>query len=100
MRLWIDDVRPAPDGYVWYKRTNDALRNIYYDYKDIELIDLDHDAGDYAKTGGGDSGQCFNISSWHDNELGVELHMANGDSMYCSEGTYLLFSDASACPYC
>ena len=54
MKLWIDDVRPAPDGYIWYKRTNDALRNIYYDYKDIELIDLDHDAGDYAKTGGGD----------------------------------------------
>ena len=49
---------------------------------------------------GGDTGQCFNISSWHDNELGIELHMTNGDSMYCSEGTYLLFSDASACPFC
>lgn len=52
MKLWIDDVRPAPEGYVWCKSTNEALRTIVDNKDDIELIDLDHDAGDYACIGG------------------------------------------------
>ena len=62
MKLWIDDVRPAPAGYVWLKTVNDAIRyiEIYGDYIDfdnnlvdlIEIIDIDHDAGDYACYGG------------------------------------------------
>ena len=24
MRLWIDDVRPAPEGYIWIKSVNKA----------------------------------------------------------------------------
>lgn len=53
MKLWIDDVRPAPDdSYTWVKSTRDACPLIYYFWKDIVLISLDHDAGDYAKVGG------------------------------------------------
>lgn len=52
MKLWIDDVRPAPEGYVWCKSTLNALRTIYHNAKDIEEISIDHDAGDYAKEGG------------------------------------------------
>lgn len=62
MKLWIDDVRPAPEGYFWCKSVNEAKRVIieYSDKLDfdmnvidmIELIDIDHDAGDYAKDGG------------------------------------------------
>jgi hypothetical protein len=55
MKLWIDDVRPAPEGYVWYKTVNEAKVVIRYaDYHkiDIELIDIDHDAGEYANMGG------------------------------------------------
>lgn len=61
MKLWIDDIRPAPDGYVWRKSVQDAVDIIcqveaepYYQkiYGDIEVIDLDHDAGDFAKYGG------------------------------------------------
>jgi hypothetical protein len=86
MKLWIDDVRPAPDGYEWCQSVNDAKYRISYaetmywalcmdeKYKSdealklggetreiirekkklyqIELIDIDHDAGDYAKDGG------------------------------------------------
>lgn len=62
MKLWIDDVRPAPDGYIWVKsvdetkwciETAEDVANIF-PTKDlpIELIDLDHDAGDYARYGG------------------------------------------------
>ena len=60
MKLWIDDTRPAPEGYVWCKSVNEAKDTILMlelyatvdeRYK-VELIDLDHDAGDYAGEGG------------------------------------------------
>ena len=28
MKLWIDDVRPAPEGYVWCKSVNEAIDKI------------------------------------------------------------------------
>ena len=57
MKLWIDDVRPAPDGYIWCRSVNDAKNCILRSEKidrltPIELIDIDHDAGDYAAYGG------------------------------------------------
>ena len=90
MKLWIDDVRPAPEGYVWCKSVNSAKRmiglvadtyvvefnpghftlaygeaelkqlenrvehkvNIVSHTDPLELIDIDHDAGDFACDGG------------------------------------------------
>lgn len=59
MKLWIDDVRPAPEGYVWRKSVNAAKRYIKEIERDwfkglpyIELIDIDHDAGDFVYDGG------------------------------------------------
>ena len=53
MKLWIDDVRPAPDGYVWCKSTLNALHTMYkYRFNEITEIHLDHDAGEYVKEGG------------------------------------------------
>ena len=64
MKIWIDDVRPAPEGYVWKKSVNSAIREIEACEWDecehgkivfqnqIELIDIDHDAGDYSSDGG------------------------------------------------
>lgn len=83
MKLWVDDVRPSPEGYIWVKSVNEAIswikvsdryvaqasrmaheRFLDRDYMsrdecfdrvnrwNIELIDMDHDAGDYAKDGG------------------------------------------------
>ena len=57
MKLWIDDVRPAPEGYLWAKSTNAAMGVIELNEEvgipgGIELIDIDHDAGDYANDGG------------------------------------------------
>lgn len=61
MKLWIDDIRPAPKGYEWVKSVNEAKDTIR-DYNaycltqgildEVELIDIDHDAGDYASDGG------------------------------------------------
>lgn len=63
IKIWVDDVRPAPKGYRWYKSVNEAITAIQNykimfnasggkEYYRIALIDLDHDAGDFAKNGG------------------------------------------------
>ena len=85
MKLWVDDVRPAPENYdCWCKSVNEAKNfilsqerrrddtlkvaqsnlNKRHDIvayrgalriagrREIELIDIDHDAGDYAFDGG------------------------------------------------
>jgi hypothetical protein len=47
-------VRPAPEGHIWFKSVNlvkEYLRDIERVYG-VELIDIDHDAGDYANDGG------------------------------------------------
>ena len=52
MKIWVDDIRPTPDGYIGFMTTNEALRFITHHYGSIELIDLDHDAGDCVILGG------------------------------------------------
>ena len=55
MKIWVDDVRPAPEGYEWYKSTDDAIERIKHLGRcgvEIELLDLDHDAGEFATIGG------------------------------------------------
>ena len=47
MKLWIDDIRPAPDGFIWCKSVNQAKAAINaYEHQcscDNILIDLNHD---------------------------------------------------------
>ena len=65
MKLWVDDIRPAPEGYVWRRSVEETKRIIEYcelcvndtnplvvETYTIELIDLDHDAGDFVQYGG------------------------------------------------
>lgn len=57
MKLWIDDVRPAPEGCVWLRTTEEAKIYIRIcertpELTYIELIDIDHDAGEFAQFGG------------------------------------------------
>lgn len=54
----------------------------------------------HVHIGDGAEGHCAEVKSWHDNELGVELHTEEFGSIYCSEGTYFLFEDGSKCPFC
>jgi hypothetical protein len=86
MKLWIDDVRPAPEGYIWCKSVLMAKsyiikysNRIDWDNNlvdEIELIDLDHDAGDYACFGG----DYIRILDWLE-ETGrnypIRIHSAN-----------------------
>ena len=55
VKIWLDDVRPAPQGYYWFKSVNQTITYIEDCEKNgltIELLDLDHDLGEYAIDGG------------------------------------------------
>ena len=52
MRIWLDDIRSAPDGFVWCHSVNEAKRIIESAEESIALIDCDHDLGDYCHDGG------------------------------------------------
>ena len=112
MKLWIDDVRPAPEGYVWVKSVNEVKSNIealekerdafvekaqyqlnhhnlqgFISFlgmagrREIDVIDIDHDAGDYASDGGDyiklldwleETGRNYPIRIHSMNPVGVE----------------------------
>lgn len=52
MKIWLDDIRPAPDGYVWCRSVNEVIGVISNTNDKIELIGCDHDLGEYARDGG------------------------------------------------
>ena len=69
MKLWIDDVRQPPsDDWVWIKTVKMAKSIIHHyehQYQDDTItIDLDHDAGDFAK----DGGDYVEILNWLERE--------------------------------
>jgi len=84
MKLWIDDVRPAPEGYVWCNTVNEARDTILVcelyatvlESNRVELIDIDHDAGDYVS----DGGDYIKLLDWLE-ETGrsypIHIHSAN-----------------------
>lgn len=55
MKLWVDDVRSAPDGYTRSRSVENAQLRIQIMEErgtPFTLIDIDHDAGDFAVYGG------------------------------------------------
>ena len=107
MKIWVDDIRPAPNGYQWCKSVNETIKFIEdtencinrcmdrghkcflnRDYVgrdmayaaandvDIRVIDLDHDAGEFAS----DGGDYIKILDWLE-ETGrnypIRLHTMN-----------------------
>ena len=54
----------------------------------------------HVHTSDGIEAYCATVNSWHDNEMGVELHTKEFGDIYCSEGTYILYSSGDKCPYC
>lgn len=79
MKIWVDDIRQAPEGYDWTRSVNETIRLIEQAEqagKKIELIDLDHDLGDYA----GDGGDAIKILDYlveNSKFYPVRLHTAN-----------------------
>ena len=83
MKLWIDDSRPAPEGYIWVTTVNEAkmiltcvnhMHDITHteNLPTIELLDMDHDAGDCAFYGG----DYIRILDWVEkNNLSYPIHI-------------------------
>ena len=79
VRLWLDDLRKAPPGYKWCTSVNAAIRYIELCEKagcPIELIDCDHDLGDYAKDGG-DGIRLIDWLAERGTFYRIELHTMN-----------------------
>lgn len=104
MKLWVDDVRPAPAGYVWAKSVNEAKSWIESFEESVKIcvqglksnlgdkfvyvtddliidaislmIDIDHDAGDYAS----DGGDYIKLLDWleeTDRNYPIRIHSMN-----------------------
>lgn len=78
VRIWIDDVRQPPEGYLWFKKTEDFID--YVDQNgvdDIKLIDIDHDAGDFQEFGG-DYIRCLDYLEFRKaKNLNIRIHSQN-----------------------
>ena len=80
MKLWIDDVRPAPDDtYIVASSVNIAksMIKLHECWDDLfTLIDIDHDAGDYAR----DGGDYIKLLDWleeTDRNYPIRIHSQN-----------------------
>jgi len=49
--LWLDDLRPAPEGWVWVKTAHEAIEQLAREAFDV--VSLDHDLGDDEGLGTG-----------------------------------------------
>ena len=76
MKIWLDDLRPAPEGYTWCKSVNEAKRIIVSAEESISVIDCDHDLGDFANQGG-DAIKLLDWLTERETFYPVEIHTAN-----------------------
>ena len=65
MKIWLDDLRVAPEGYETAKSG-----------EEIEVLDLDHDLGDYAYDGG-DAIKLLDYLAERETFYPIEIHTAN-----------------------
>ena len=50
MKLWVDDCKPAPRGWVWAKNVTDAVRMIATYRSDLQIVSLDFNIDDSRET--------------------------------------------------
>lgn len=76
MKLWIDDIRPAPEGWVWAKTAVNAIAII--SAGQVEEISFDHDLGENVASG-------YAVASWLERMIYIDqldlpkwhIHSAN-----------------------
>lgn len=79
IKIWLDDVRTVPEGYVLARSVDEAIaliEQIEALDKKIEVIDLDHDLGDYASYGG-DGINLLDYLVENEKFYNVKFHTAN-----------------------
>lgn len=80
LRLWLDDTRPLPSTYTHLalsvNMAKEIIINAEKNNEEIEIIDCDHDLGDYAK----DGGDGIKLLDWlieRNTLYPIQLHTAN-----------------------
>lgn len=76
IKIWVDDLRPAPAGYEHFRSVEETVSFLSKNSKKVELLDLDHDAGNYSYLGG----DFIRILDWLEKEgisLPIRIHTAN-----------------------
>lgn len=79
MKIYLDDIRKAPDNYILVKSVNQAKRlilNAEQTNESIEIIDIDHDLGDFAN----DGGDAIKLLDWlieRQTFYPINIHTAN-----------------------
>ena len=79
IKIWLDDVREAPEGYCRCHSVNEAKEKIIECEKEFVVIDeinCDHDLGDYASDGG-DGIKLIDWLAERETYYPVKLHTMN-----------------------
>jgi len=77
--IWLDDVRPAPQGYFVAHSVNEAKQIVLkaeQEGAEQIILDLDHDLGDYANDGG-DGVELVKWLAETERYYAVRLHTMN-----------------------
>ena len=59
MKLWLDDLRVAPEGWEWYTDAYSFIYALDEDYEKVTHISLDHDLGNKELFGDG-----YQVMQW------------------------------------
>ena len=79
MKIWVDDLRPVPEGYVGTKSVNETItliESLESKGSEIELLDLDHDLGDFAYDGG-DAIKLLDYLAERETYYPIKIHTSN-----------------------
>ena len=79
IKIWVDNIRHVPVDYVGTKSVNETIQLIEKTKAEggkIELLDLDHDLGDYAKFGG-DAIKILDYLVENEKFYPIKIHTAN-----------------------
>ena len=79
VKIWVDDIRPVPAGYEGTKSVDETIaliEEIESAGGIVELLDLDHDLGDYAQFGG-DAIKILDYLAERETFYPIAIHTAN-----------------------
>ena len=79
IKIWVDDVRAVPEGFVGVQSVNETIALIEqteHKGESVALLDLDHDLGDYAFDGG-DAIKILDYLVERENFYPIAIHTAN-----------------------
>jgi hypothetical protein len=78
MRVWLDDVRQAPEGWVHVRSPEDVIQLLQSG--EVQEISLDHDLGLFDQDGREVTG--YDVLTWLENELGLGRATFNAPTIH------------------